>query len=46
MTEGILAFWLTDPLDYQSWLSSPVAWVALAFHVWMLVDAIRRDEWL
>jgi hypothetical protein len=46
MTEGILAFWLTDLLNYQYFLSSPLAWLAAALQVWMLIDAIRREEWM
>jgi hypothetical protein len=46
MTEGILAFWLTDLLNYQYWFTSPFALVALAFQLWMLIDAIRREEWV
>lgn len=42
----MLAFWITDLLNYQFWLTSPLAWLALAFQLWMLVDAIRRQEWL
>jgi tetratricopeptide (TPR) repeat protein len=42
----MLAFWITDLLDYQLWLRSPFAWLALAFQLWMLIDAIRRQEWL
>jgi hypothetical protein len=46
MTPGVLALWLTDLLEYQRWASSPLAWLALGFQIWMLVDAIRRDEWM
>jgi hypothetical protein len=46
MSGQMLAFWITDLLNYQVWLSSPLAWIALAFQLWMLVDAIRRQEWL
>src|SRR5690242_6316053 len=45
MTEGTLAFWLTDLLNYQSLLSSPLAWVLAAFQLWMLIDAVRRGGW-
>jgi hypothetical protein len=31
--------------DFIHWFSSPVTWLAAAFHLWMLVDAIRRQEW-
>jgi hypothetical protein len=46
MSHGTLAFWITNLLNYQFWLTSPFAWLALAFQIWMLVDAIRRQEWL
>lgn len=46
MLEGTLAFWITDLLDYQSWLRSPAAWIAVLFQLWMLIDAIRREEWM
>jgi len=39
-------FWLNDLLDFSSWLGNPLAWLVVAFWVWMLVDAIRRAEWL
>ena len=29
-----------------SWISSPLTWLALAFQIWMLVDALRRQEWI
>jgi hypothetical protein len=31
--------------DLTYWFSSPVAWLAAAFHLWMLIDAIRRQDW-
>src|SRR3954447_10425546 len=46
MTAAMLAFWITDLLNYQFWLSSPLAWLALGFQLWMLIDAIRREEWV
>jgi len=30
----------------KHWLSSPYFWVIGAFQIWMLVDAIRRKEWI
>src|SRR6516225_7836024 len=45
MKEGILAFWITDLLNPQSWFASPFALILLAFQAWMLIDAIRREEW-
>jgi hypothetical protein len=43
--DGMLAFWLTELLNPQFWVSSPFAWIAVLFQLWMLVDAIRREEW-
>ena len=28
------------------WIHSPLTLVALAFYLWMLVDAVRRREWI
>ncbi|MFO1499779.1 MAG: tetratricopeptide repeat protein [Verrucomicrobiota bacterium] len=42
----MVAFWIADLLNHQNWLSSPFALVIAAFQIWMLVDAIRREEWL
>ena len=43
---ALLSDAFTD-LDYLKYLiSSPFALVALLFQLWMLVDAIRRREWL
>ena len=30
----------------EYWLSNPMSWPLLAFHIWMLVDAVRREEWI
>jgi hypothetical protein len=32
--------------DLNTLYANPVAWVAFAFQLWMLVDAVRREEWL
>ncbi|MBI3414114.1 MAG: tetratricopeptide repeat protein [Verrucomicrobia bacterium] len=40
MTFAVLLF------DWQDWLSRPWLWPLLAFQIWMLVDAIRREEWV
>ncbi len=32
--------------DLEGWLSQPLGWPFIAFSLWMLVDAIRREEWL
>jgi hypothetical protein len=36
-----LAWW-----DLGYWFSSPITLLALAFTIWMLVDAIRQGEWM
>ena len=41
-----LANILLDLLGAAYLLTSPLALLALAFQIWMLVDAIRRREWL
>ena len=42
----MLAFFLSNLLNYQNWLTNP--WMALLwlFQLWMLADAIRRREWI
>ena len=42
----MLAFSLTNLLNFQYWLTYP--WLALLslFQLWMLVDAVRRREWI
>ena len=37
---------ISDLLNYEYWLRSPGLWVALGFSLWMLIDAIRRKEWV
>lgn len=32
--------------DWSSWLNQPLMWPLLAFHCWMLIDAVRRQEWV
>jgi len=32
--------------NIEYWLGNPASWLFLAFHLWMLVDAIRREEWV
>jgi tetratricopeptide (TPR) repeat protein len=41
-SQALLMFGL---FNYEWMLASPIAWIALAFTIWMLVDAIRREEW-
>ncbi len=42
----MLAFLLSNLLNFQYWLHYP--WVALMslFQLWMLIDAVRRREWI
>ena len=42
----LLAQSLLNFTDFKYWLTSPVAWVAVGFQIWMLVDAVRRREWV
>jgi hypothetical protein len=37
---------LGELADLWNWLNSPVTLVFGLFHLWMLVDAIRRREWM
>src|SRR5712671_959272 len=32
--------------EFFYWLHSPVAWLFGIFQIWMLVDAVRRREWI
>jgi hypothetical protein len=41
--DGLFA-WLIS--GWEALLSNPVSWLFLGFQLWMLVDAIRREEWL
>jgi hypothetical protein len=42
----MLANLLTDILHPEYFLYSPLMLLALGFQIWMLVDAIRREEWI
>ena len=42
----MFSFILIDLRNIEYWIRSPFAWVAILFQLWMLVDAIRRKEWL
>ena len=42
----MLSFILSDLRTIEYWIRSPFAWVAILFQIWMLVDAIRREEWM
>lgn len=35
-----------DFLNPGALLSNPVSWLLLGFQLWMLVDAVRRQEWI
>ena len=38
---------LINELSHLEWvIRSPIALLGLVFQVWMLVDAVRRREWL
>lgn len=37
---------ITDGFSFEALASNPVFWVFTVFTVWMLVDAIRRGEWI
>ncbi len=39
----MLAFFLTDLTGF---LQHPLGWLFIAFNLWMLVDAFRREEWM
>jgi len=42
----MLASLLTDLIAARFFLGSPVAVIIFIFQIWMLVDAVRRREWL
>src|SRR5688572_4726374 len=35
-----------NPFDIGFYLQNPILLLGLAFQLWMLIDAIRRQEWL
>ncbi|MFM8468792.1 MAG: tetratricopeptide repeat protein [Limisphaerales bacterium] len=39
----MFALFLTDLLSY---VNTPLGWPLIAFSLWMLVDALRREEWM
>ncbi len=41
-----LGFWLFDLLDPRIGLQNPLWLLAAGFQLWMLVDAVRRREWV
>lgn len=42
----MLAFLLSNLLDFQYWLNYPWMAVVGLFQLWMLLDAVRRREWI
>lgn len=42
----MVALVFSSLLNLGYWFSSPILLLALAFQVWMFVDAIRKGEWL
>jgi hypothetical protein len=42
----MFAWLLNNLLEFRYLLSSPFALLVVAFQVWMLIDAIRRQEWI
>jgi tetratricopeptide (TPR) repeat protein len=42
----MLAFLLTNLLNFQNWVSNPFFVVLSLFQLWMLIDAVRRREWV
>lgn len=41
-----LAIGILDWIHPQRWLDNPWMFLVAGFQIWMLVDAIRREEWL
>ncbi len=37
---------LFDLQNFEYWIRSPVTWIIVLFQIWMLVDAIKRREYL
>jgi hypothetical protein len=42
----MFAFIISDLANLESFLRQPWFWLITAFQIWMLVDAIRREEWV
>jgi tetratricopeptide (TPR) repeat protein len=42
----MLASLLSPLLNFEGWISSPFVMLVWLFQIWMLIDAIRRREWL
>ena len=41
---GNFLAWLLS--NWEGILSNPLSWLFVAFQLWMLIDAIRREEWM
>lgn len=37
---------ISDLANYENWIGNPVFLVLMVFQIWMLVDALRREEWI
>ena len=42
----MLASVISNLLNIESWISTPWMLLVIAFQLWMLIDAVRRREWL
>jgi len=42
----MLAFLLSDLANFEYWWRNPLTWIVVGFQIWMVVDAIQREEWL
>ena len=42
----MFAFIISDLANLEGFLRQPWFWLITAFQIWMLVDAIRREEWV
>jgi len=42
----MFAISLTELPNLSYWLASPLFWISTVFQLWMLIDAIRRKEWM
>ena len=42
----LFAILFTGLSDLGSFAQNPVVWILTLFHFWMLIDAIRREEWM
>lgn len=37
---------IRDLSSLASYWDNPLVWIAVAFQIWMIVDAVRREEWI